>query len=55
MALIKTWKQLAVTESHIQGIYNRTDSWGLMYNLFPAIWLKTGLIEDDVCSQYVPK
>lgn len=53
--LIKRWKQLAVADSHIQAVYNQTNSWGLMYNLFPAIWLQADLIEDDVCPLYILK
>ncbi|KAF9445101.1 hypothetical protein P691DRAFT_762809 [Macrolepiota fuliginosa MF-IS2] len=43
--LISSWKQLAVTNDHIDAIYGQPISWGLVYNIFPAIWLNTGLIE----------
>lgn len=50
MQLIGQWKQLAIaSDGHIQAVYGQTNSWGLMYNLFPAIWLGTGLIENSVC------
>jgi hypothetical protein len=35
-------------DTHIQAQYGKSGTWGLMYNLFPAVWLQTGLIEDDV-------
>jgi hypothetical protein len=46
--LIKEWKQSAVTQTHIRVEYGRPDTWGLMYNLFPAVWLQTDLIDEDV-------
>ncbi|EKM77071.1 hypothetical protein AGABI1DRAFT_43976 [Agaricus bisporus var. burnettii JB137-S8] len=46
--LMKNWKQLAVTDTHIQAEYGKLGTWGLMYNLFPAVWLETGLIDDEV-------
>jgi hypothetical protein len=48
--LVNEWKGLAVTDTHIQAQYGQSGTWGLMYNLFPAVWLETGLIDDDVCS-----
>ncbi|KAF9444515.1 hypothetical protein P691DRAFT_677441, partial [Macrolepiota fuliginosa MF-IS2] len=51
--LITDWKQLAVTNDHIDGVYGQSTSWGLMYNLFPATWLNTDLIENNVCVQQV--
>ncbi|KAF9443524.1 hypothetical protein P691DRAFT_787943 [Macrolepiota fuliginosa MF-IS2] len=45
--LITNWTQLAVVDGHIESVYGGgSDSWGLMYNLFPAIWLSTGLIDN---------
>ncbi|EKM77075.1 hypothetical protein AGABI1DRAFT_130801 [Agaricus bisporus var. burnettii JB137-S8] len=49
--LIQSWKQLAVTDTHIQAQYGKPGTWGLMYNLFPAVWLETGLIDDDMVNR----
>ncbi|XP_006457508.1 hypothetical protein AGABI2DRAFT_181692 [Agaricus bisporus var. bisporus H97] len=49
--LIQSWKQLAVTDTHIQAQYGKPGTWGLMYNLFPAVWLETGLIDDDMMNR----
>ncbi|KAF7785231.1 hypothetical protein Agabi119p4_1396 [Agaricus bisporus var. burnettii] len=49
--LIQSWKQLAVTDTHIQAEYGKPGTWGLMYNLFPAVWLETGLIGDEIINR----
>ncbi|XP_006457506.1 hypothetical protein AGABI2DRAFT_123370 [Agaricus bisporus var. bisporus H97] len=49
--LIQSWKQLAVTDTHIQAEYGKPGTWGLMYNLFPAVWLETGLIDDEILNR----
>ncbi|KAF9443528.1 hypothetical protein P691DRAFT_778832 [Macrolepiota fuliginosa MF-IS2] len=48
--LISSWKQLAVSNDHIDAIYGESTSWGLIYNLFPAIWLDTGLVGNDTLA-----
>ncbi|KAF7783397.1 hypothetical protein Agabi119p4_1421 [Agaricus bisporus var. burnettii] len=49
--LIQSWKQLAVTDTHIQAEYKKSYTWGLMYNIFPAVWLETGLIDDEILNR----
>ncbi|EKM77069.1 hypothetical protein AGABI1DRAFT_108435 [Agaricus bisporus var. burnettii JB137-S8] len=49
--LIQSWKQFAVTDTHIQAEYGKPGTWGLMYNLFPAVWLETGLIDDEILNR----
>ncbi|KAF7783408.1 hypothetical protein Agabi119p4_1432 [Agaricus bisporus var. burnettii] len=44
--LFEDWKQSAVIDTHIKAEYGKPDTWGLTYNLFPAIWLQTGLVDD---------
>ncbi|KAF9445097.1 hypothetical protein P691DRAFT_735541 [Macrolepiota fuliginosa MF-IS2] len=48
--LISSWKQRAVANDHIDAVYGQSSSWGLMYNIFPAIWLNTGLIENSTLN-----
>ncbi|KAF9444145.1 hypothetical protein P691DRAFT_736930 [Macrolepiota fuliginosa MF-IS2] len=50
MQLIAGWNQSSVTDTHINAVYNQSNSWGLMYNLFPAIWLNTGLVQDSTLN-----
>ncbi|KAF7783398.1 hypothetical protein Agabi119p4_1422 [Agaricus bisporus var. burnettii] len=49
--LIQSWKGLAVTDTHIQAEYGKPGTWGLMYNLFPAVWLETGLIDHEILNR----
>ncbi|KAF5360446.1 hypothetical protein D9756_005173 [Leucocoprinus leucothites] len=49
--LAQNWTQQAVTETHIKYFFDDPNSWGLMYNLFPAVWLDTGLISSDILSR----
>ncbi|KAF9444696.1 hypothetical protein P691DRAFT_677102 [Macrolepiota fuliginosa MF-IS2] len=51
--LISSWKQLAVSDDHIDAIYGQSTSWGLIYNIFPAIWLGTRLIENSYVSSFI--
>ncbi|KAF5361093.1 hypothetical protein D9756_005174 [Leucocoprinus leucothites] len=50
IALYQNWTQQAVTETHIKYIYDVPESWGLMYNLFPDIWLNMNMISNDTLT-----
>ncbi|KAF5360610.1 hypothetical protein D9756_005158 [Leucocoprinus leucothites] len=50
-ALLQTWTQRAVTQTHIKSTFDQEDSWGLVYNLFPDIWLDMKAISNDILTR----
>ncbi|KAF5360962.1 hypothetical protein D9756_005161 [Leucocoprinus leucothites] len=50
-ALLQTWTQRAVAQTHIKSTFGQEDSWGLIYNLFPDIWLDMNVISNDVLTR----
>ncbi|KAF9256003.1 DUF1793-domain-containing protein [Marasmius fiardii PR-910] len=43
-----TWQQLAVSNNHLVSTYSESDSWALMYNLYPDVLLGMKLISQEV-------
>lgn len=50
-AILQNWTQRAVAETHIKSDFDQEDSWGLMYNLFPDIWLNFNMISSDTLTR----
>ncbi|KAF5346060.1 hypothetical protein D9756_010802 [Leucocoprinus leucothites] len=50
--LFGQWQQLAVSNSsnRIQSVYGQAGSSGLIYNLFPAVWLNSSLVSDTLIN-----
>lgn len=49
--LVQNWEKLSATDTHLVSLFGELDSWGLVYNLFYAIWLNTDLISNSTLTK----
>ncbi|KAJ3568844.1 hypothetical protein NP233_g5444 [Leucocoprinus birnbaumii] len=49
--LLENWTQSALTDSHIKLNFNESDSWGVIYNLFPDFLFNAKMITNEILTR----